>query len=290
MEDLSSYYNTTANYLVNSGYSVITTTACLTNAFDYHTNHTIPRHCLSQHFINNSQSGILAYWGPSRESWYTPTNISSLSGGHLFDTLTYKKLFIDKYHRIGKAATEVKIQKMSEVIASGPCYSATRKLFMGFNLMGDPEMPIYISKPKYFQNVSIQFVNDRIYVDAGTGGFDICFINKNDSTDYYIARDIADSLAVFSRIDGIFDVCITKPGYVPFITTCGDTYFQNITLTGTKTYETGNAMIGYDVTNIVSHGPVVINNGNTTFNARQSATITKDFVVKLGAKFTISNE
>ena len=290
MEDLSSYYNTTANYLVNSGYSVITTTACLTNAFDYHTNHTIPRHCLSQHFINNSQSGILAYWGPSRESWYTPTNISSLSGGHLFDTLTYKKLFIDKYHRIGKAATEVKIQKMSEVIASGPCYSATRKLFMGFNLMGDPEMPIYISKPKYFQNVSIQFVNDSIYVDAGTGGFDICFINKNDSTDYYIARDIADSLAVFSRIDGIFDVCITKPGYVPFITTCGDTYFQNITLTGTKTYETGNAMIGYDVTNIVSHGPVVINNGNTTFNARQSATITKDFVVKLGAKFTISNE
>ena len=64
----------------------------------------------------------------------------------------------------------------------------------------------------------------------------------------------------------------------------------HITLTGTKTYETGNAMIGYDVTNIVSHGPVVINNGNTTFNARQSATITKDFVVKLGAKFTISNE
>ena len=105
-----------------------------------------------------------------------------------------------------------------------------------------------------------------------------------------LTRDITDSLAVFSRIDGVFDVCITKPGYVPFITTCDDTYLQNITLTGTKTYETGNAMIGSDVTNKVAQGPVGINSGNTTIKVSQSATVTKDFVVKLGAKFTITNQ
>lgn len=151
-------------------------------------------------------------------------------------------------------------------------------------------MPIYLSKPKYFQNVSIQFVNDSIYVNAGTGGFDICFINQSDSTDYYIARDIADSVAVFSRINGIFDVCITKPGYVPYTTTCSDTYLQNITLQGTKTYQTDKAMIGSDVTNKVFPGPVVVNSDCTTVKASQGATITKDFEVKSGAEFIIINQ
>lgn len=97
-------------------------------------------------------------------------------------------------------------------------------------------------------------------------------------------------MAVFSRIDGVFDVCITKPGYVPYITTCGEMYLQNITLAGMKTYETGHAMIGSNVTEKVAQGPIVINSGNTTVNANQGATITKDFEVKSGAIFTITNQ
>ena len=277
------YVNNQASHLNNSGYTVITTTACLSNAFDFNT---IYSKCLSQSFINNPQSGILAYWGTSRENWYSPRYFVSLGSGASFDALTYSKIFGDKYHRLGKAAKDVKIEKMSSAISS---YSSGRKIWMSLNLMGDPEMPIYLSKPKSFQNVSIQFVNDSIYVDAGTEGFDICFINQNDSTDFYIARDITDSVAVFSRINGIFDVCITKPGYIPYTTTCGDTYLQNITLAGTKTYEAGNIMMGSNVTNKIAQGPVVINSGSTTVKASQQTTITKDFEVKSGAQFTITN-
>ena len=292
MEDHNAYYYYIANGLVNSGYSIITSTACLTNAFDYYVPLTTPRHCLSQHFMNNPQSGILAYWGTSRENWHTFSLIEfpPLSGGDLFDALTYSKLFADKNHRMGKAAVAVKIEKMTEALSSGNYYSSERKIWMGLNLMGDPEMPVYLSRPETFQNVSIQFVNDSIYVDAGTGGFDICFINQSDSTDYYIARNIADSVAVFGRINGVFDVCITKPGYIPYITTCDNFYLQNKTLSGTKIYQSGNAIIGLDVTNIIAHGPVVINNGSTTVKASQEATITKDFEVELGAEFTITNE
>ena len=179
---------------------------------------------------------------------------------------------------------------MASAIGTGSNYNVSRKLFMGYNLMGDPEMPIYLSKPKSFQNVNIQFVNDSIYVDADTSGFDICFINQCDSTDYYIARNIADSVAVFSRMNGVFDVCITKPGYIPYTTTCGNTYLQDITMTGTKNYETNNVMIGSDVTNKVPQGPVVINSGSTTVKATYGATITKDFEVKSGAEFTITNQ
>jgi hypothetical protein len=269
--------------LENSGYSVITTTACLSNAFDFHTSYS---KCLSQNFINNAQSGILAYWGTSRENWYYARSTSGIDLGASFDALTYRKIFGDRYHRLGKAAKDVKSDKMSSAMVY---YGVNRKIWMGLNLIGDPEMPIYLSKPKYFQNVNIQFVNDSIYVDAGIGGFDICFINQSDSTDYYIARDIVDSVAVFSRINGVFDVCITKPGYIPYTTTCGDTYLQNITLAGTNTYEADNIMIGSNVTNKVTQGSVIINSGSTTIKASQGTTITKEFKVKSGAEFTVTN-
>jgi len=285
MEQGNNYHSDQAKNLENSDYSIITTTACLTNAFDYKTGF---GRCLSQHFINNPNSGILAYLGTSRENWGSGGEpFLGLAYGDAFDGRIYKNIFEEKYHRLGKALTGVKEVYRESAMAN---YNISRKLFMGYNLMGDPEMPIYISKPNSFRNVSIQFVNDSIYINAGTDGFDICFINKSDSTDYYIARDIADSVAVFSRINGIFDVSINKPGYIPYTTTYSDTYLQNITMTGTKSYETGNAMIGSDVTNRVSQGPVVINSGNTTIKATKGATITEDFEVKSGAKFTITNE
>ena len=277
-----------ANRLNNAGYTIVTTTACSTNAFDFNTiyhNHGL--WCLSQHFIQNPQSGVLAYWGTSRENWYTPRTLS-LGPGAIFDGLTYRKLFEDRYHRMGKATTAVKIEKMSSATGG---YSSARKVWMGLNLMGDPEMPVYLSKPKSFQSVNIKFVNDNVYVDAGTDGFDICFINQADSTEYYIAREIDNSSVSFSGLCGIYDVCITKPGYIPYTAVCGDSlYLQNITLTGTKSYVTDNAMIGSNVTAKVSQGPVVVSNGITTITANQRAVITKDFEVTQGAQFIIKNE
>lgn len=285
MENGYNYHNDQAKILVNSGYSVITTTACLTNAFDYHT---YWGRCLSQCFINNPHSGILAYLGTSRENWYS-SSLIILGKGAKYDALTYENIFEDKYHRLGKALTAVKQMRMP-FATNLSSYNVERKVWMGLNLMGDPEMPIYLSKPEPFQNVSIQFVNDSIYVNAGTGGFDICFINQNDSTDYHIARDIVDSVVVFARLDGVFDVCMTKPGYIPYRTVCSDTYLQNKTLFGTKAYETGNAVIGSNVTNKVAQGPVVINSGSTTVKTNQGVTITKDFEVRLGAELIINNE
>ena len=290
METGNNYHSNDATRLENGGYSIITTTACLTNAFDYHT--ALGR-CLSQRFINNPNSGILAYLGTSRENWYpdpSPNTLLSLTMGLAFDARIYKELFEEKYHRLGKSLTAIKDYYMTSAIGTGSNYNVSRKLFMGYNLMGDPEMPIYLNKPKYFRNVNIQFVNDSIYLKADTCGFDVCFINQCDSTDYYIARNIADAVAVFSRINGVFDVCITKPGYVPYTTTCNDIYLQNITQVGTKNYIADNAMIGSNVTNKVVQGPVVINSGSTTIKATHGATITKDFEVKSGAVFTITNE
>ena len=233
--------------------------------------------------------GILSYCGTSRENWYSPKSLNYLGKGASFDALTYRKLFDDRYHRLGNAALFVKVDKWPSAV-SNYYYPFNRKIWMGLNLMGDPEMPVYLSKPKTFGDVSIEFVNDSIYVDTGTGCFDICLINQCDSTDYYIARNITDSVAVFGRINGVFDVCITKPDYIPYTTTCTNTYIQNKTLSGNKIYETGNAIIGSDVTNRIAQGPIIINNGSTTIKANHGVTISKDFEVNLGAEFIITYE
>jgi len=278
----------TSNFLNNSGYTIITTTACHTNAFDFNTTyHNHGLWCLSQHFIQNPQSGILAYWGTSRENWYFPCYYY-LGDGANFDGLTYRELFRNKYHRMGIAAKEVKLGKMS--LASGSTYSTTRKIWMGLNLMGDPEMPVYLEEPHTFQNVCVQFVNSKVYVDAGTTDFDICFINQADSTDYYIARDIDSNSVSFDGLNGIYDVCLTKPGYIPYTTVCGNMFLQDITLSGSKNFTTGSAMIGSDVTNKVSQGPVEVNSGSIHITANEGVTITKDFKVNQGAEFTVSNQ
>jgi len=278
-------YNDTHN-LINNGYTIITTTACLTNAFDYSNANS---KCLSQGFINNAQSGILSYLGTSRENWYIPKDTTSLGPDSEYDGLTYRKLFLDKYHRMGKAITEVKREKMSSAV-NYYYYSLNRKIWMGLNLIGDPEMPVYLSKPNYFHNVGVHFINDNIYVETGIDDYDICFANQAVPSDYYIARNIQTSYVTFDRHNGVFDVCITKPNYVPYSMVCDKTYLQNITLTGSKTYATNNVMIGSDVTNKIVQGPVAINNGRTNIKVSQGVTITKDFEVKIGAEFVITNE
>jgi hypothetical protein len=51
-----------------------------------------------------------------------------------------------------------------------------------------------------------------------------------------------------------------------------------------------NTIIGSNVTNKITQGPVVVSTGSTTIKASQGTTITKDFQVELGAEFAITNE
>ena len=78
-------------------------------------------------------------------------------------------------------------------------------------------------------------------------------------------------------------------GTVPLIRmVCDNTYLQNKTLTGSKSYTAPNVMIGSNVTNKVAQGAVVINSGSTTIKATEGVTITKDFEVKSGAVFNVT--
>lgn len=277
-----------ANALVNPGYTVITTTACLTNAFDYNSIYNgNPLWSLSRHFILNPQSGVLAYWGTSRENWYSPCT-KSLGTGAKYDAQTYQELFSEKFHRMGSATTEAKRAYYAYATSRT---STHRWVWMSLNLLGDPEMPIYLEKPKTFDRVDVAFVNDSIYVNTGVNDFDICFIDMEDSTKYYVARNIEGSAVSFGRLDGCFNYCITKPGYIPIMGICGDSlYIQNNVIAETKIFSAPQVLIGSNVTNAAANGAVVLQSGNTTIKASRGTTIIGDFECKQGATMTITNQ
>ena len=61
-------------------------------------------------------------------------------------------------------------------------------------------------------------------------------------------------------------------------------------LEGIKTYETDTFIIGSDVTSKVNQGPVVVDSGNIVIKSHRETTISRDFEVRQGAEFFITNE
>ncbi len=289
MEMEKNYPNYTWQYadaLNNTSYTIITTTACHTNAFDKYSPFIgVPNQtdtCLSTHLMINPLSGVLAYWGSSRQNWYRKNGLS-LEFSFLYDGMIYRKMLEERFHRMGVAATGVKI-------TIDPTSYYDRWLLLSLNLLGDPEMPVYLEKPKTFANVEVYSVNDSIYVNADTTDYDICFINRENPSLYYTAREIGSANVSFARLDGVYDVCITKPGFIPWRGVIGDVYLQNKTLTGNRTYGGNHVYIGSNVTNKISQGQVVVQSGSTKVRALQDATITKDFQVSGGATFEITGQ
>ena len=75
-----------------------------------------------------------------------------------------------------------------------------------------------------------------------------------------------------------------KQNHIPvLIKEFDDTYVQNITYTGNQTITGKNIYIGKDVTRTKAEGPVVIQSGNTIFDAVNSVTIKNGFECKKGA-------
>lgn len=80
-----------ADRLINKGFSIITTNACVTNAFDSTEKDLEVDPCLSESFIRNRNSGVLAYLGCSRAGWYSAVPYPLYST--MYNALFYQNLF-----------------------------------------------------------------------------------------------------------------------------------------------------------------------------------------------------
>ncbi len=274
-----------ANYTVSNastlnnpdGYTLITTEACLTNAFDSLT-------CLSESFFRNPYSGIIGYFGSSRYGWYYKSR-DDLGPSDILNGNFYKYLFTEGKSNYGYITTLAK----NTLVEWSWLHTADAWLLWMVNPLGDPEMPIYTSAPRHFDNVTLSFRNDSLIVNTGIDTCRVCMMSLFDNgATYYDVQDVV-SQAHFSPPADSCSICITKTGYVPYIRTYYDTiYVQNETFDGENKVFAKNIIIGKDVTSTKPEGPVVVSSGTTSFTGN-NIVIRNNFEVTSGASLRVGN-
>jgi len=275
---------TNASNIANVGNTIIVTTACLTNAFDSITT------CLSEAFMRNVNGGILGYLGCSRQGWYY-SGLIDLGSSAKFDTIFYKKLFNSQEKQFGKAVWETKITwcKKYKTTLQYATNSEEKWLLFGINPLGDPEMPLFTEHPLSFNNKTVSYADSILTVNAGVDGCRICVMSRDDNGGSYygVAEDVQSS-DFNIPFNNIYSVCITKPGYIPYLATVyNGNYIQNEEIDG-DTYAYSNQLsIGSDVTTMMLNGPVTIKGGKTTINVSGATIIKNDFKVQNGAELLI---
>lgn len=275
---LYDYDTTYAQNLKNIGNTVITTIACNTNAFDF-------SDCLSEAFIRNENSGVLGYLGCSRQGWFT---VWPWKQGPSFEYNGefYKSLFTDSYGAFGRAVTNAKIQHAPLCINDSTVY---RWIMFGLNPIGDPETRLYLDAPNKF-NPNISYTNGTISVNTGVSECAICVSSLDDlGQDFY--QVVMGNHVSFSNIIENVGVCITKPGYIPFLIICGDKntiYIQNEVISGNYNIVADKVYAGSDVISQIPQGSVAIQNGEIKIHGTNGVKLKNNFKVKLGASLNIT--
>ena len=248
--DVNSYTTDEASELYNSGYSFITTNSCHTNAFDQ-ANALQTDPCLSESLIRNENSGVVAYWGCSREGWDNSWDIPGCSTqytGQFYKNLFSPECTDKNYGYISALAKGYFINSCK--------YDGTyRWVQLGLNAIGDPEMPIYTEEPKEFSDAYVKYTGiGKVSVNTGTDGATVCISSNKDTEPYYkVIRDIRN--IEFSNLPKEVTICITKQNYIPKVYNLKNTYIQNKNVSNLTVIASDGIFIGSDVTNTTS-GPV----------------------------------
>ena len=240
----------------NNASTIITTTACWTNAFndpDYT--------CLSESLIRNPESGVIAYLGCSEEGWADSTCYGNIDLSFQYEAQYYNKLFSPNNGKksFGKVVAEAKAQMINASLADG----FYRWIQYGLNPIGDPEMPIFTSMPQKFGDTNVSFNGNGISISAGVNDCTICAMSIDDLGNSYYKVTTGVSSATFNNINTDVCICITKHGYIPkTIEIRGIHRIQNRSFyTDTDFYGT-EIYIGSNVNPSEATGPVVFNNGS----------------------------
>lgn len=271
--DHNSFYRSQARTVVNEKKgTVILTAACSTNAFDD------GETCLSQAFLESTKSGVLAYYGSQR------LGLRDQSA-----TLNKKLLerLLSETNCLGKAAMNARLQFMKNSYYK---HGAARWLGLATNLMGDPEMPVYLSRPLERTDVKFNFHNNILTVSTHNNDqFKVCVSSLNDYGEhYYLTGNSINGRASFlGATDNVY-VSITSPGYIPFVQNIQkNTYIQNETISDNRLIVAENTYVGQNVTGTLSQGPVVVESGNLEIQSAGGVLLAPGTEIKKNASLEV---
>lgn len=279
MEQGGSFSSTDVSQLKNSWHSVIITDACHTNWFD-----SAADPCLSEAFLRNYNSGIIAYIGSSRYGWEGISASPTLLYSPLISATLLKNIFTpeNSNKNWGKLVKQTK----ASLISNSSLYGPYRWLLNSLNPMGDPEMEIYIDTPKKFTTASISY-ESNLGIKTGNSGCTIRVMSKEDNGEsFYRVWDNAQNISLAS-FPMYCNVAIIKNGYIP--KTYSFSLLQNEVIPPVKTYVADIIKVGSSVTSAKSSGKVYFRNKDVKLNAPR-VVLEKGTVIEKGGSVTIVNE
>ena len=213
-------YSSDFDALNNGGkLSIFATEACFVGGFDYEDS-------IMEHFIHNPNGGGIATLSNTRRGFMRIGDPYSLSAHCIM--AWYKSLFKDKMYHLGEAFADSKNDNPPPDTppAAGYEYLTERHVRWTFNLLGDPEMPVWTDTPEslyveHLAQLRLGSSSFTVHVEKIGGGIvDQAYVClwKDDEV-YMTGYTNDDGDITFNpspSTTGAMYVTVTKQNYLPY--------------------------------------------------------------------------
>lgn len=200
-----------AQTLTNGYHSMIGyADSCLTSQFD-------GEDAVSEHLVYNPNGGAVAYVGNSRFSW--------IGVGDNFQRAFFKRM--DTTRHLGL----INDSRCDELTTASGNMNCNKWHIFTLNLIGDPEMPVWVGAPKTMkvkfnkeldkrQPLIVQVTHRVLFFDMPLAGA-VVHIKQGSFTRQATTNGLGiASLNIHSAQLGDMEVTVTKIGYMPYIDMC----------------------------------------------------------------------
>lgn len=279
------FSNSDAAIVNNPKTTIITSSACYTNAFDQ----TTP--CLSETLITNPNSGVIGYFGSSRYGLSPGEIVYGLYGSHLLNYIFYDAITPgvgdDYFPSFGIISAVAKNKLYNNSIAMYSPYTAERWLLFTVNPIGDPEMQLYLSEPNHFYMTGVSYQNGALTVTPTIDALTCVRQNLPNGFTYESSVSCESSPKIFSVLSDAH-ICLTRFQYAPEFITYRLPYLniQNKTITTPTLIQADSVMIGKNVAPSEIEGNVEIQNSEVVIKSHNVEIKTLD--VSRGSKLTFT--
>lgn len=194
-----------------SKYGILFSVGCWTGAFDFD--------CIGEAFIRNPEGGGVGYIGNSSYGWGSPGN-PGFGYSDVFDSYFFKEIFEENKIRIGEALALAK--------ASFIPFSKEKNVYRWhqyqINLLGDPEMSIWLDNPKKMRITAPDSGTDEmilpIYVDFNGIPLDSVLVTLTDEDTIY-AKEYTDrsgkaEIRIKDNFPPLLSLNCWKHNFIPF--------------------------------------------------------------------------
>ena len=253
--------------------SILYSISCYNMPFDMYET-PIGTYNLGRTFTCRVKGGGAAYMGNTRDGYITSSTDLFIK---FIDTLQNN---INNNH-LGIA--EAKSKKGSS--------NGTQKwVAFSHNLLGCPEMSLYMGIPNTFDNLNVNESTNQISVSTGSVGLGtrICLSGYiNSELVQFVVTD--QNSATFTTIPEKYTIVVSKPNFIPYIYNDETCFIQDEIITSNENYSGCSTFsIGSNISPFLPYGEVKVENGaKLTIQNNGSVIIKNDFEVKQGGELII---